>query len=115
MTAVAAAFADPDLSKRKGQVVNDDHKVIRFDLLLLHPVADGISTQVHVSGGFQEKKEAGFMPELAYIAIAGWLKNNIGRSSKSVQYCKSRVVSGVGVFGTDITQSSDQIFHGAID
>ena len=111
MTAVAAALAYADFAERQSKVVADDEKMVERNFLLLHPIGHGLSTQIHIGGWLDEDKGAASRFHLGAIGVTNLAKSSIGRLSQSVQYFKSYVVAGVGVFGADVAQPYNQIFH----
>ena len=52
VTGIAATGFHSHLAEGQGDVIHTDEKVGEFDLLLLHPVANGITAQVHECAGF---------------------------------------------------------------
>ena len=111
MTTVATALADADFAKRQGQIIADNKKMVECDFLLLHPVGHSLSAQIHISGWLDEDKGASARFHFRAIGVTNLAKRNIGRLSQSVQYFKSYVVAGVGVFSTNVAQPYNQIFH----
>ena len=111
MTAAASLFAQTYLAQGQCQVIGHYQQVPGLDVLLVHPVADGVSAQVHESCGLEEHKLTVLDAHLGNKTVSPVLKNSIGRLCKGVQYHKSYVVAGILVFIARITQPHNQILH----
>ena len=111
MAAIAATLADADFAERQSKVVADDEKMVERDFLLLHPICNSLPAQIHVSGWLDENKGAATRFHLRAIGVTNLAKSSIGCLSQGIQYFKSYVVAGVGVFSADVAQPYNQIFH----
>ncbi len=114
MAAIAATLTDAYLAERQSQIVANDEKMVERNFLLLHPVGHSLSAQIHVSGWLDENKSAAARFHLRAIGVTNLAKSSIGRLSQGIQYFKSYVVAGVGVFSADVAQPYNQIFHRSI-
>lgn len=53
MPCIGAALAHAYRANRQTQVIDEDKYVLQWNLLLLHPIADGVSTEIHVCRGLK--------------------------------------------------------------
>src|SRR5450759_193871 len=51
---VAALRPHSDTAKREGNVVDNYNHIFQGDVFLFEPVTHGISTEIHICGGFQK-------------------------------------------------------------
>ena len=98
-------------AERQRNVVRNHQQVFRGDLLGLHPVTDGFARKVHVGRGFQQDQRTPLMLQLGHIAVTRRRKNSVGRLGEGVQHFESDVVPGSGIFGADISQPNNKVFH----
>ena len=108
MPAVAAAQAHPDGAEREVDVVADHYEVLLRNLQLVHPVADGVSAQIHISGRLEQVEAAALDAQFGHVAVADSAELNIGRLSPGVQYNESDVVPCAFIPGTDVPESGDK-------
>ena len=111
VSAAAALFTKAYLAKRQSQVIGHNQEILRLYVLLVHPVADGVSAQVHKGSRFEEHKLAVLDAHVSDKTVTLVLKNSIGRLCEGVQYHKSYVVAGILVFVARVTQPHNQILH----
>ena len=52
VSGIAATWFHAHLAEGQGDVIHTDEEMGKLDLLLLHPVANGITAQVHECAGF---------------------------------------------------------------
>ena len=90
------------LSEREREVVDHDEKPIDGYVLRVQPVAHSIAAEVHVGRRLEQGECLVFHPHVCHESIAAVCKNSIGRLRKGVQYRKSYVVAGVGIFIADV-------------
>ena len=95
----------------QSQVITYDEQALKVNVLLVHPIAHGITAGVHVSGGLEKNEVLVFYLQFGNKTIPLVFKANIGRLSEGVQYFKAYVMSGILVFVTDVTQTNNQEIH----
>ena len=94
VSARTAGTPHPQGAEREVQVVGNHDQVLQREVQLLHPVADGVTAEVHVRG----RLEQGEMPALernlgdSPVPLRG--ENDIGCLSPGIQDHKSHVVAG---------------------
>ena len=110
VAAVAAVGLQTEGAYGQGDVVGDDEQPLLVDVLLVQPVAHCVAAEVHEGGGLEQKNLASLNRCLCHETITLILKNNIGRLSKSVQYHKTCIVSGILILSTGVTQTTNQKF-----
>ena len=110
MTAIRTTRLQAELTNRNRHIIADNQQTTLVDVLLIQPVTNRITTQIHKSRGLEEKHLTTFETRLADKTVTLVLKRNIGRLRKSVQYHESRIVAGHIVLITDIAQTYNQIF-----
>ena len=115
MAAVGTLGAQADLPERQCDVIDDDQQVVQFDVLLDHPVAHGLPAQVHVGRWLEQHKLLVLETHLGYGAITSGRENSIGCLGECIQYCKSYVVAGPLVLGTNVSQADNEILHRVVD
>ena len=74
-------------------------------------VADGLAREIHVSRGFQQHQCPALVLRFGHVAVTLGGKNSVGRLCKGVQHVETDVVTGFGVFGADIPQPNNEVFH----
>ena len=109
MAAVRAAGLQTELSEGQCHIVANDEQPALVNVLLVQPVAHGITAQVHEGGGLEQKDLTALHRRLCHKAVATVVKNNIGRLCESVQYHESCIVAGHVVLLADISQSYNKI------
>ena len=107
MTGITSAWFHTQGTERESQIVYDHQDTFKRNVLFVHPVPDGVSAQVHVGGRFQKHQLLPFQREGSHSAVAFVLKNKIGRLSQGVQYSKTYIVTGSGIFASDIAQTDN--------
>ena len=107
----AAAWAHSQLPEGQREVVDHHEHVFHRDFLLVHPVAHRVAREIHVGGGLEKRERLVFHLQRGDGTISLVLKYKIGRLSQGVQYSKSYVVTGLGIFATDIPQPDNQKIH----
>ena len=110
VSAVASASFQSERAQWQGKFIADDEQSLLVYFLLLQPVAHSVSAEVHKRGGLEQEHLSSLDACLGNKAVTLILKMNIGRFSKSVQYHKSCVVPGAGVFIARVTKPTNQIF-----
>ena len=111
MTAVAPFGPNTQRTERQSDIVRNDQQVFERDLLLLEPIADGLATQIHVGRRFEQQQEMPAVTKFGHITVTSRTKRDIGHPGQGVQYFETYVVTGIGIFGADISQSDDQVFQ----
>ena len=106
-----SAGFDSYLSERKREVIDHDEQTLDGHVFLLHPIAHGVTGEVHVGGRLQERQCLILHLQRGDKAVTLVLKDKIGRSGKSVQYPETYVVSSAGIFVSDVAQSDNEIIH----
>src|SRR5664280_1014202 len=100
-------------SQRKGNVVDNNKHVLKWNIFLFEPVTHCISAEIHICGRFEKEYIMSFVSEFTNCSITPVCKRNIGRHGHGVQYCKSYIMSGVLIPFTYISQANYKIFHQA--
>lgn len=111
VSGLTASRSHSQLPERQREVVDHHENIFQGNFLLVHPVAHRVSGEVHVGGGFEQRERLVFHFQRGDGAISLVLKYKIGRLSQGVQYSKSYVVTGLGIFATDIPQPDNQKIH----
>ena len=111
MTARAALLAHAQGAERQRYVVGHHQQVFYRDLLLLHPVADRLARQIHVGGGLEQNDGAPLVAQRGDRSVTVGLKRDVGCLCQGIQHSESYVVTGIGIFGADVTQSGNEVFH----
>ena len=106
----ATLSADAKFAKGDIQVIDDDEEVLLRDILLLHPVADGITAEIDVGGGLEEDEDLILDPHLGNHAVALVLKGDTSLLCQRAQDAEAGIVSGVTVLGAGIADPHDQVF-----
>ncbi len=113
VAAGASPLTDAQRAERQGDVIGYDQQVLARNLLRVEPVAHRLAREVHVGRGFQQHQRAALVPDFSHVAVAGGGKKRVGRPGQGVQHFESDVVAGLGVFGADVAQPNDEVFHAA--
>ena len=112
VAAVGSALADADGAEGQGDIVAEDKHALEGDVLLFHPITDGIARKIHVSGGLQQDEFLVLAAHAGYETVAAVLKNDIGRTlCECIQYPESDVVTGTIVLLSDVAQPYNQVLH----
>ena len=106
----ATLSADAKFAKGDIQVINDDEEVLLRDILLLHPVADGITAEIDVGGGLEEDEDLILDPHLGDHAVALVLKGDTTLLRQRAEDAEAGVVSRITVLGAGIADPHDQVF-----
>ena len=98
----------------KGEVVADYQQAVRGQTVVVEVVADGFSAEVHVGGRFEQHQDFVLELDLGGGSQAVGVEAPPVPPGEVVQDAESDVVSRMGVFGADVSQSGYQVFfHGA--
>ena len=97
--------------ERQSDIVRNDEQVFGRDMFGIHPVAHGLTGKIHIGRRFEQEEAMPFVAERSAVPVTARRKKSVGRSGKSIQHLEPDVVPGFGVFGTDIPQSNNEIFH----
>ena len=98
----------------KGEVVADYQQAVRGQTVVVEVVADSFSAEVHVGGRFEQHQDFVLELDLGGGSQAVGVEAHPVPPGKVVQDAESDVVSRMGVFGADVSQSGYQVFfHGA--
>ena len=111
---LAAAGLHAQTAEGEGEVVNHHEEAFEFYLLLVHPVAHSVATEVHIGGRLEQEEGLVLHAQFADETIAFVLKGHIGRGGHCVQHAKANIVARSGILGSDIAQAYDEMVHGIL-
>ena len=94
VSSIAAPPTEPDRPQGEVEVVAHDDEVLDRQVELVHPVADGITAEVHVRGGFEQGELPALEGDLRDVPVALRGKRSIGCLCPGIQYHKTDIVSG---------------------
>ena len=111
VAALATAGLHAQRAEGQGEVVGNDEELRGGDFLLVQPVAHGIAAEVHIRGGLEEEELLVLHADGRDEAVAAVLPRGAGIGSQLIDDAKAYVVARVGVLGTDIAETCNEI-HG---
>ena len=77
----------------------------------IEPIAHCLARQIHIGRGLQQRNAPTAVAQFGSRAVASRDKRDVGRLGQGVQHFETYVVAGLGILGTDIAQSYNQVFH----
>src|SRR5690606_10613780 len=113
MSAITTFSFYPDGAKRQIEIVCYDKQIFQWDIFFLQPVQHGFSAQVHISTWLKQEQTSAFDFVCGDVAQFGRFKIQVFIMSQSVENFKTDIVTGVFIFGANVSKSGDEKFlHG---
>ena len=95
----------------KAEVVHHDQEVLQGNLFLLHPVAYGISAQVHVGAGLEQHQLGVLGAAMRHKAIPLVLERGLAGLRQRVHDVETDVMTCAFVFRSDVSETHNEVFH----
>ena len=111
MPTVGAFFTHPDDTQRQRDVVVDDKQILDGNLLLIQPIFHRLATEVHIGGWLDHHKGFSSVLHLGNLGQTAGGEGSLKILSQSVSNAKTCIVPGVFIFGTDVSQTGDEVLH----
>jgi hypothetical protein len=107
----ATLFFETDGAEGKSNVVYHNKKLVDGYFFGLHPIADGFTAEIHESGGFDENQGPSLMLDFGAIGTPLESPASLMAVGKGIDHHETGIVAGSLIFGSDVAQSPDKIFH----
>src|SRR5690606_21838738 len=111
MSCCASLASHSEAAEGECYVVDDDQQVFLLYLQRVGPVPNGLATQVHVRGRFDQVQVPALVPAFGLIGEALGRERGVEFVGQLVEYEETDVVARQFGFASDISQSCDKVFH----
>ena len=107
--------AHPEPARRQVDIIADNEDILLRDILALHPVSDGLATEVHVCGGHRQNQRASLVFAFGNIGVPIGAKCGRQLLRQCVHHLKTYIVAGPGILILRIPQPKNKelpvVFH----